>query len=139
MSYNPDRANEKWVKGMTGAGESYKQGIQDTKVNPMEKAAAMDEKYLRKVQESVTSGKRAKGLARVPFSKWKELAASKGAARLGTGAQAAKDKTRAFHAEWSRHLTDLESKLALVPKTDDAAAKERMNINFDHAKTFKRS
>jgi hypothetical protein len=85
-----DQITANWIAGMQGgpAQAKYKAGIAAFQGNPMALAASdqATQKYLRNVQQSVSSGKRAANLNAADPAVWKANAINIGAANLGQGA-----------------------------------------------------
>ena len=83
------QANANWKAAMASPTTSakYTQGVNAVTESPNAKAASPEAqaKYLRKVTDAVQSGRMAQKNSAVGVQKWKD-AASKGAARLSTGA-----------------------------------------------------
>lgn len=118
-----------WLKGMSGAAQAYKDGINATTVNPMQLAAApaaMDA-YLAGVQNSVTSGRRAAALQAADPGMWKQNAITVGASRLASGAQKAQgkysNKIQKIAALWPQ----MKAAAAALPKGGLANAQARAN------------
>src|ERR1700737_3502815 len=85
-----DQITANWIAGMQSgtAQAKYKQGIANFQGNPMALAAtdAANAKLLRRVQESISSGKRNASLNAADVGMWKANAMGVGATNLGAGA-----------------------------------------------------
>ncbi len=69
----------------------YKAGVQRTN-DTIQKGVAAEGLYAQRTQEAISSGRRAKALASVSEQDWQNAAAGKGAARIGEGMNAGKEK-----------------------------------------------
>src|ERR1700738_4822051 len=111
-----EQISKNWVAAMQSstAQDKYKQGISAYQGNPMAEAAtdAAEQKYLRKIQESVTSGKRGAALAAADPALWKQNAMTVGAVGLGTGAV---KKSR-------KHLKRMQAWQGVYQQASNAAA-----------------
>ena len=122
----------------SSARESYESGINSVTENPMHKAAEADDKYLRKVEESVRSGKRRDSLMRGTLEGWKAAARSKGGARLSQGIKESEPKMRAHLAAFMPYVNEVSARIRAMPKNSDADSKARMDANFEAMKAFRR-
>jgi hypothetical protein len=115
---NTESVVQRYLAGTssTATKEKYKQSIDAVTESPMAKAAAADELYLKRVEESVRSGRRAAKLNATPISRWKDNAKGKGADRLSTGAAAAADKVRAHFAKWGPVYDQIKRDVAGMAK-----------------------
>lgn len=104
----------------------YKQGIAGVTESPMAKAASPEatDLYLRRVQESVSSGKRQRKLLEAPLQRYKDNATAK-ADRLASGAKAANDKLRAHFQKWAPIYQSVHDAVQSMPKGTMDAAKQR--------------
>lgn len=98
------------------ARQRYLEGIEAVTESPMEKAAAADQLYLRRVQESVESGRRRQRLLETPMSAWKDGAKRKGADRIASGAAAAVEKVRRHFQKWTPIYQEISREIASMPK-----------------------
>ena len=118
---------KRYLEGtQSGAARArYLEGIEAVTESPMEKAAAADQLYLRRVQESVESGRRAARLRETPMSVWKEGAKRKGADRLASGAAAAVEKIRRHFQKWTPIYQEVSREVSTMPKgsTEDSIAR----------------
>lgn len=96
----PQQAAANWARGMSGAGEKIKQGVQNVTENPAQKAIAAIPRQVQGVMRAAESGKTARGLGRVTLEGWKQAMIDKGAGRVSGGAQAALPKFQAFMDEF---------------------------------------
>lgn len=123
-----EAAVQRYMNGMSSgtAVAKYKEGVQSVTVSPMELAAApaaMD-LYLRRVQESVSSGKRRQKLLEAPLERYKNNALAK-ADRLASGAKAAADKVRAHFQKWMPIYQNVHDAVKNMPKGGVEEAKAR--------------
>lgn len=126
MAKSVDGIVKRYLDGMTsGAAKAkYLEGVESVTESPMEKAAAQDDFFLQRVEESVRSGKRAAKLRATPLSRWKDNAKKK-VDRLASGASAAVDKVRAHFTRWTPIYEDVARTVAAMPKGSRQASKDR--------------
>lgn len=123
-----EQAVQRYQRGMA-SGETltkYKEGVGAVTESPMAKAATPEatELYLRRVQESVSSGKRQRKLLEAPLQRYKDNALAK-ADRLSSGAKAAIDKVRAHFQKWTPIYQGVKDAVAGMPKGGMAEAQAR--------------
>jgi hypothetical protein len=116
----PAQMAANWVSGMQSptAAAKYKAGIARVTVNPMQQAAspAAMQLYLNKVQQSVTSGKRAAALNAVPMSTWQNNSINIGANLLSSGATKATAKMTAHFQKWAPIYQQASDAAKSIPK-----------------------
>lgn len=122
---------DKYVQRTGQASEAYKRGIQNTTVNPMERAAAREDYYLQRVTEASTSGRRREKLLSVPLSRWKDNAITIGASRLATGAQKARPKMVQHWQKWGPVYKSVSDTVQNMPKGGVAEAQARANKSIE--------
>ena len=129
---NPQAATQKWMTAMSGAGTAYTAGINGVQTAPGVLAARASNKYLMGVQANVTKFER--NVSAVPLSTWQQLAISKGANRLGSGAAAAEPKFLAFTTSFFAFLKTVEAQVANMPTDtiDQRIAKAVQQMTLTH-------
>jgi len=80
-----DEYAEKWSRRMKGSTEDVRRGIEKVTVAPGLKAAKSVDLMLRKLTDSIVSGKWARGVGAVTLEQWKASAAGKGVERIARG------------------------------------------------------
>lgn len=133
------KAAERWAQGMSGASTKYKEGVAGFQGNPMALAAANKQGWLNGIQEAFNSGKWERGLLRQPAQYWRDQAMNVGAARLGTGAQAAKPKVQAFLASFLPFLQSVTDRVRSMPASTFEERKARAIAQMDGVHQFVRS
>lgn len=129
---------ERWAKQVAGAGDRYKKGVMKVQEAPTHTAARMEDKYVRKVQEAVSSGRYRARLMASTLADYQRGCTETGAARLASGATKGKSKLLA-HLQQAKPVYDaLQSKLAGIPNTDDAAAEQRAVETIRHMRQLKK-
>jgi hypothetical protein len=113
----PQSAARKWGTRLKGAQTEIREGVEQTQVNPMERAADAQDKYLNRVTEAVTSGKYAARLRAVPMDKWRRNTIEKGIPRIAAGVDAAQDDVEDFFDELFRHQEPLQRQIDAMPDT----------------------
>ena len=119
--------------GSAATAAKYKQGIDNTTVNPMELAATpqAEQLYLDRINEAVASGRRSAKLRSVPKSRWSNNAKNIGAQRLRDGAMKAKAKVDAHFAQWAPIYQNISDTVRSMPKGGRQASKDRANKAID--------
>ena len=105
------QAAAKWQSNAQGAQAAFTEGVQNTQVDVMGRAAAQSGAYLQGVQQAVTSGRWVAGLQRVGTSGWKAAVAAK-ANNYGTGIAAGASK---YAAASAKLIPFIESQTASLP------------------------
>lgn len=80
-----------WEAAIGRVPEAYKRGVEGTS-NVIEKSKAAEDLWAARVQEAASRRAREAGLADVSDADWKKAAIEKGAARIGAGMNASKEK-----------------------------------------------
>ena len=127
VALNIDQIVQLYVDRGSGAAakQKYIDSVNGVTENPMEKAAAQDDFFLQRVEESVRSGKRRQALLATPMSVWKTNSVTKGAERLGTGMRAAADRVRAHFQRFGPVYERVRSEVRSMPKGGLANAQAR--------------
>lgn len=85
----PEQMAQNWASAMGSAAtaQSYKQGIANCAVNPMQMAATQEaqDKYANATAEAVRSGRMRERLNSVPKEYWQSQSSGVGAQNLGNG------------------------------------------------------
>lgn len=129
---NAQDATAAWSSGMAGSGEKYKKGVMAVTVAPGQVAASRGEAYLAGVQASYNIWKRKVG--NVTLQDWQQSAANKGAARLGSGAQAAAPKFQSFMSGFLPTLSSVVDSLPAGGTFDQNMARFQAYANMLHSK-----
>lgn len=130
---SPEASVKNYLDAMANpqSKQKYKDSIDRVTENPMAKAADADELYLRRVQESVATGKRRRKLLETPMQLWKDNAKSVGADRLSSGAQKAAAKMRNHFSKWNPVYQQASDAVKTMPKGTREDAKARVNKVID--------
>ena len=88
-----ERTAANWRGAIGGVPAKYKAGIQAAQ-NWQANAIAAEDLWAAKVAEAAANKTRAKKIAQVSDSEWKQRASELGSARIGAGMQAAEGKFR---------------------------------------------
>jgi len=102
---NATDAAASWVTGMSGASTKYIAGVNAVTVAPGTLAAAAAPTWAANV--AAAQGKYAKNVGAVTKEAWANAAATKGAPRLASGAQAAQPKMQTFMSKFIPQLTSI--------------------------------
>ncbi len=121
---------QNWIQAMQNpaTANKYKQGITNTTVNPMAKAATPESEalYLSRVQQAVASGRRSQRLQATPVDRWKNNAINVGATQLSSGAQKAQDKVQQHFNKWAPIYGQMSDAANALPKGGMANALARV-------------
>lgn len=134
---SPDQVARKWASRLGQASEAIKQGVQATTVNPAERAAAAQDRYVSGVQRAVATGKYQRGLRRVSLQSWQDAMINKGLPRVASGATAALPKVTAFLEKWLPYEEQLKQKLQSMPRGDLQQNIARMVTAVEHNAAFR--
>lgn len=117
--------------------DAYKRGTSGVAEAPTVTAARFEDKFLAKVQDSVTSGRRRAALLRSTKEDYARGCVV-GSTRIASGVEKGQQKFMA-HLSASKPVYDaLKSALASVPNMDEASALERVRITMEHMKRLKK-
>lgn len=111
----PVQAADKLIRRLSAATTDIRAGIESVKENPMEKAAASEDKMRAGVNEAIDSGKWKRGLLRVTLPEWKKAMLEKGVPRIAAGAEASRGKIEAFYAEFLPYVETVQAEIAKMP------------------------
>jgi len=112
-----EESTKNWEASHGRVPGAYAAGVARAK-DVIAKGIAAEPLYAQKVQEAISSGRRAKKLAEVSDEQWRQAAREKGAARIATGMAASK-------AKFSRGLStvlDVIHGVTLAPRGADPMA-----------------
>jgi hypothetical protein len=109
VTANATDAANNWVTGMSGATAKYTAGVNAVRVAPGQLAAAASGRWAANV--AAAQPKFATNVAKVSLSAWQNAAATKGAPRLASGAQAAQPKMQTFMTNFIPALTSVVNSL----------------------------
>ena len=112
-----------WDKGMSNAGEKYKQGIARVNDNPMAKAAAKKDKAVAGYTRA--ADRMAAKLLATPLERWKTNAANVGAERLVSGAKKAKSKLQAYITEYGPAIQALRDRVDSMPNDTETDREQK--------------
>lgn len=129
---------EKHARRLKAAVEDVRKGIDKVTENPCDKAAAKQDKMLTNLTASVTSGKWAAGLKRVPLEVWKKKARDIGVNRIAAGIDGAKEKVVEFAEVLLPHIDRGKEKIKGMPDVTLDDNINRMTEFIRHMATMKR-
>ena len=112
-----EAVRRKWEGAISRVPAAYSEGVGNAR-DVIAKAIAAEDLYAQRVQEAIASKKRARALAEVTDEDWRRAAQEKGAARIGPGMTASKEK---FGKGIARVLEVIQG-VQLPPRTADAMA-----------------
>ena len=88
---SPSAATENWNASIGRVAGAYKKGV-EAATNVIERSKAAEETWKAGIQAAAARDARRKGLEKVSDADWKKAAVDKGAARIGAGMTAGKEK-----------------------------------------------
>lgn len=115
----------KLASRLKGASKEIRDGIDRVSINPMEQAAAKQEKMKAKILEAIDEGKWARNLRKVSLEDWKKTMKEKGLPRIAAGIDAAVPKIEAFYNELFPYQDSAKEKIRRMPDLtiEDSAQK----------------
>lgn len=128
---------DQWSKGMSGATEKMKAGINSVTEAPTMKAARRIDAMVAGVQRAAASGKTQAALEAVTVEDWRKQMLDKGVPRVASGAVAAKPKVAAFADQFIPWLQAGQRKLESMPRGDLETNLNRMMENARHNSQFR--
>lgn len=137
MAKTADQIASKWVNSMQNASTAAIQGVAAVTENPMEKAAAAQDRYQSGVAKAVANGKYADGCRSVSLSAWQQAFKTKGAPRMAEGAVAAKPMVTAFHQQHQVVAQQSSDEAARARADGSMDGRARMNRNYDLMSGFR--
>jgi len=129
---------EKHARRLKASVEDVRRGIDRVTENPCEKAAARQDKMLTNLTASVSSGKWAAGLKRVPLETWKRKARDIGVNRIAAGIDGAKEKVISFAEVLLPHIDRGKDKIKAMPDVTLDDNINRMTSFIRHMSELKR-
>lgn len=129
----------RWQRNTASAGQSYKEGIGKVRVAPGEQAAAQQDRMLRNLTESVTSGRWAARTRAVGLQAWQQAAQGKGATNYATGVSSpsAVQKMTAFANVWAGLMNQASDQARQIDKSTEGGALARVALVMQIGKQFK--
>ena len=115
ITMTPQQYAEKHARRLKGATEDIRRGVAAVTVSPTIKAAESHDKMLSRLQESVQSGKWARGLRRVTLEEWKSKTLDKGIGRIAAGIDAAQPKMIEFATDLLAYENTLMGEVERLP------------------------
>jgi len=111
----PVEAAEKLATRLKGATTDMRKGVDRVAENPMEKAAAKEDKMKAKILEAIDTGKWAGNLRKVTLEEWKKAMRDKGIPRVAAGIDAAVPKMTAFFEQLFPYQDSLKARIKGMP------------------------
>ena len=136
MALTPQQVTDKWSRGLSGATESIRAGINGVTEAPSAAAVRNKAGYLQGVQDNAEKWSR--NLGNVTLESWRKAALEIGIARLATGVAKGKGKMQAFMEQWLPYEDGLKARLAQIPKGGIEASIARATEAIRYNKAFRR-
>lgn len=121
---NADEYVRKWQQRTSAASPDYQAGVRRVSQAPGALAAAKKADYVAAV--NAQQNKWAANVSRVSLSDWQEMAATKGAANLATGVQAAGPKMAAAAGKLLSTVDSIRPRIRSMPSGTFEQRKARM-------------
>lgn len=138
---NPSDIANKWATSMGSASSAYTSGVQSVTQSPGQSALNNAQAYLNGVQDAYNNGTYQKGLQSFTLQDWQNAAVSKGASRLGSGAQASKGRMQTFFSNFIPQLQNIQNQIDQMPNGSFAERQQRaityMNLSHQLKGTLK--
>lgn len=135
----PQQAAEKWARRLSQATPDIQRGVENTTINPMERAAAAQDRMVSRWNESITNGKYKAGLARVSLPDWKQAMIQKGMPRIQAGVTQAQPKMQAFMEQMLPYQDRLSATIDAMPNVTIEDSIARMTAQVRGMVAFNRS
>lgn len=139
MAKSVAKTMAKWESRTTGATEAYKDGIDGVTVAPNSKAAAAVDKYARKTQEAVTSGRFVAANQAVDLGQWQQAAKTKGATNQANGIRNMTAKAKAAQARFLEYAQQVRQQIDSMPNLTEADAEARIRKNLELMRAYKKN
>lgn len=132
MPKNVQQSIDKWKRNIATAGESVKNGVNRMTVSPGVKAAAMKDKYLRRVQESANDGTYEAGQNSYTLQDYKDAVINKGISNMMTGASKISPRAMQSMQEQYTYANQVSDQVAGMPTNtlEEALAKSAAAIRL---------
>lgn len=128
---------DKQVRRSQAATQDYKDGIMNTKENPMQKAAQSVDQWFAGIQKAYNDGTYVDALNNTPKSVWQDAAIKKGAAAYAPGVMAAQATIADFHQQRMSAQQGIDAQLASMPRGDLQTNIQRMLTQVTGMSQFK--
>ncbi len=122
---DPVAAGQAWVSGASAATTKYVTGVQQTTVDPTQRAIAAQNALLANFNAAVTSGRWARNLAAVGKAGWQAITAAK-APNYATGVSASEGKYVAAVTPLFQFMATEINKIDAMPSGTLADSIQRM-------------
>ncbi len=128
---------DKQVRRAQAAVQDYKDGIMNTKENPMVKAAQAVDQWMAGIQKAYADGTYVDNLMNTPKSVWQDAAVKKGGATYASGVAGAQATIADFHQQRQQQQQQIDAQLASMPRGDFQQNVQRMLTQVTAMKNFK--
>ena len=130
---------DKWASRAGSASTAYKDGIQQTNVNPMQLAVAQQANMVSKWNEAISSGRWANRMNSVSPETWKQAAMTKGASNYTTGIQAGKQKFVTAMNYYAQVYASIKDAVRSIPRDGGSGSIARMTMAMQMLQAAKQS
>ena len=133
----PSEIAKKQVRRAQAAVQDFKDGVMAVTENPMQKAAASQDKWMAGVQKAHDDNSFADGCNAVPLTEWQDATANKGGARYSSGVAASEGVIEEFHNQRKAKQEAISAQLKGMPRGDLQQNLARMLFNATEMSKFK--
>jgi hypothetical protein len=128
---------DKQVRRSQAAVQDYKDGVMNTKVNPMQQAALAVDQWFAGLQKAYSDGTYVDALNNTPKSVWQDAAVKKGGATYAQGVLNAQGIIADFHQQRMQAQQSIDAQLASMPRGDLQTNIQRMLAQVTGMANFK--
>lgn len=132
VAMSPGSISEKWNRRMKQSVGDIQRGIDSVQDNPMEAAAAKQDKMLQNLTAAVTGGRWAASLRGVNFTDWKNRTKQKVGERLAGGVDASMGKRQAFDTYLVNTLNGVLPQISEMPDMTLEDSVNRVRTLMEH-------
>lgn len=112
-----EQTRKSWEESHGRVPAAYQAGVQAAR-DVIAKGVAAEQLYAQRVQEAISSQRRANNLSKISDEDWRKAAREKGAARIATGMAASKEK----FAKGMGEVLSVIQGTTIAPRTADPMA-----------------
>jgi len=130
------QVTQKWLRNLSAAGETVREGVDAVEVAPGVLAARQQDAMKTNLLKSIDSGKWARRVAAVSREEWQDKMKSLGIPRMAAGANAAQGKMQHAMDQILPHIQQGVSKLEKMPSVTLEDNIQRMTSFVRHMATL---
>lgn len=139
MPYDAQKIADKLVRRVASSTQDYRDGVMRVTTAPGVKAVQKKDKLRSNFLQALESGKWERNTSAVTLDEWQQAAASKGAERLATGVEGARDKILTFFEEFLPYVENVKKSLDQMPDATPEQRRQKMIANVEQLSKFRRT